>query len=194
MEKHLHGLLLLVIATALYINVKTEEKSKEIAIAAPAYEEFNIGITPHYRTTVTKQLEVLLADVYLLYTKTLKYHWNVEGPFFNDLHKFFAQLYEQQFTMIDRVAERIRALGTKSPGSLAEFSQKSTLKEAPGKHLSAQAMILDLLSDYQSIIRAMRSIAQNSATSNDAGTNNFMGDLIEKSEKTAWMLRALRTQ
>ncbi len=49
----------------------------------------NIGIADEPRQAVIGILNTLLADEYLLYTKTRNYHWNVVGPQFNDLHKFF---------------------------------------------------------------------------------------------------------
>ena len=49
----------------------------------------NIGIEPKHLEGVVGLLGPLLADEYVLYTKTRNYHWNVTGPQFNDLHKFF---------------------------------------------------------------------------------------------------------
>jgi starvation-inducible DNA-binding protein len=191
MEKHLHAILLLVIASALYINIQSQHDDQEPATMNPPLTVINIGLSEQSRSTIADQLSILLANLYIVYTKTLNYHWNVEGPFFNDLHKFFGDLYEKQFGMIDRIAERIRALGHKSPGSLATFMNKTILSEHPNKHLKAQGMIADLLYDYNAIIRSMRSIADAAMNVNDVGTNNFIGDLIEQSEKSAWMLRSL---
>jgi starvation-inducible DNA-binding protein len=53
----------------------------------------NIGINDAQRTGVVEILDTLLADEYLLYTKTRNFHWNVVGPQFNDLHKFFEAQY-----------------------------------------------------------------------------------------------------
>lgn len=49
----------------------------------------NIGLLDEQREGAVAILNTLLADEYLLYTKTRNYHWNVVGPQFNDLHKFF---------------------------------------------------------------------------------------------------------
>jgi starvation-inducible DNA-binding protein len=49
----------------------------------------NIGLSEEQCGGVAKVLNTLLSDEYLLYTKTRNYHWNVLGPQFNDLHKFF---------------------------------------------------------------------------------------------------------
>ena len=48
----------------------------------------DIGIPEDSREKVIDILNTLLADEFLLYTKTRNYHWNVVGPQFNDLHKF----------------------------------------------------------------------------------------------------------
>ena len=82
----------------------------------------NIGIADDRRDGVLRLLTALLADEYVLYTKTRNYHWNVVGPQFNDLHKFFETQYEALDEVIDDVAERARALGGRAVATLAEFT------------------------------------------------------------------------
>ena len=53
----------------------------------------NIGLEAKQREAVVGLLSPLLPDEYVLYTKTRNYHWNVVGPQFNDLHKFFQEQY-----------------------------------------------------------------------------------------------------
>ena len=79
----------------------------------------SIGISDPNRQSVVKILNALLADEYVLYTKTRNYHWNVVGPQFNDLHKFFESQYEALNDIVDDVAERSRALGGNAAGTLA---------------------------------------------------------------------------
>src|SRR6266478_3255125 len=104
----------------------------------------NLGINDKDRAGVVKILNALLADEYVLYTKTRNYHWNVVGPQFNDLHKFFEAQYEELDGFVDEVAERIRQLGAPSPGTLAEFTKASRLKEHPGQHPEAKSMVTAL--------------------------------------------------
>lgn len=40
-------------------------------------------------------LSVLLADEMVLYIKTRKFHWNVSGQSFMELHKLFQNEYEE---------------------------------------------------------------------------------------------------
>jgi starvation-inducible DNA-binding protein len=70
-----------------------------------------IGIPGRNREAVVRQLNDLLSDEYVLYTKTRNYHWNVVGPQFNDLHKLFEAQYEALNDIVDEVAERVRTLG-----------------------------------------------------------------------------------
>src|SRR5439155_8956406 len=92
----------------------------------------NIGIGEEQRNGVAQILNGLLADEFLLYTKMRNYHWNVVGPQFNDLHKFFEAQYEEIDDIVDEVAERARALGGRAAGSLGEFARNARLKEPAG--------------------------------------------------------------
>lgn len=150
----------------------------------------NIGIKETDQKTVVEILNRLLSDEYVLYTKTRNYHWNVEGMQFNDLHKFFEAQYEEIDEIIDEVAERARALGGRSFGTLAEFQKATRLKEEPGKVPSAKEMIAKLLSDHEAIVRTVREDSESAAKAGDAGTNDFLVGLMEQHEKMSWMLRS----
>ena len=151
----------------------------------------NIGMSDPDRQSVVKILDTCLADEYVLYTKTRNYHWNVVGPQFNDLHKFFESQYEELDDIVDEVAERGRALGGKAAGTLAEFSQQTRLKEQPGQHPDAHTMIANLLADHEAVIQSLRAdLVTVMDKHGDAGTNDFLTGLMEKHEKMAWMLRA----
>jgi starvation-inducible DNA-binding protein len=153
----------------------------------------NIAITDDNRRAVIAILNALLADEYVLYTKTRNYHWNVVGPMFNDLHKFFEGQYEALNDIVDEVAERARSLGGPAYGTLAEFGQHTRLKEQPGQHREAMGMIANLLADHETVIRQLRGDVDVTMTQHgDAGTSDFLTGLMERHEKMAWMLRAFQ--
>ena len=153
-------------------------------------EKANIGIQESDRKSVVQILNALLADEYVLYTKTRNYHWNVTGTQFNDLHKFFQAQYEELDASIDEIAERTRALGDKSVATLAEFVKTARLKESPGDYPSAQVMLANLLADHEAVVRTLRVGAEEAEKHKDMGTNDFLIGLMEKHEKMAWMLRS----
>jgi starvation-inducible DNA-binding protein len=163
--------------------------------AAPAAKGLGldpaIGISASNRDAVCKLLNTLLADEYLLYVKTQNYHWNVTGLMFNDLHLFFGKQYAELAIIIDMVAERVRALGGHAIGTMDEFIKNARLKEEPLIVTDHKDMIKNLLVDHEAIIKLIRKdIAATAGEYNDAGTNNFLSDLLTKHEKIAWMLRS----
>ncbi len=151
----------------------------------------NIDISAQHRKECAAMLNKILADEYLVYTKTLNYHWNIVSPHFDAMHSFFKKQYEQMLDIVDEVAERARALGEPSFGTMKEFLASTQLKEEAGVVPSEEQMIKNLLNDHETIIRTMR-VAQQAAMEkyNDAGTNNFLTELMERHEKMAWMLRS----
>lgn len=150
-----------------------------------------IGIADDMRRGVVEILSTLLADEYVLYTKTRNYHWNVVGMQFNDLHKFFEAQYEALDEVIDEVAERARSLGGRALGTLAEFSERTRLKEEPKKAPEAKQMLANLLADHETLVRELRADLQTAMDKfGDAGTSDFLTGLMEKHEKMAWMLRS----
>lgn len=151
----------------------------------------NIDLSEEQRAGVVKILNALLSDEYLLYTKTRNYHWNVTGPQFHDLHKFFEEQYTELNEIVDEVAERGRSLDGWAFGTMNEFSQHTRLKEHPGQYPKAREMIANLLDDHEAIIRQLRKDLETCADQHhDMGTNDFLTGLMEQHEKMAWMLRA----
>lgn len=150
----------------------------------------NLGLSGKSRDAVLDVLGRLLADEHVLYVKTRNFHWNVTGLDFGALHKLFEEQYDALGETIDEVAERIRMLGGVAPGSMKEFLKLSRLDEQPGGKLEAAKMIAALLSDHESVIRALREGIETAGRAGDAGTNDFLTGLLEDHEKTAWMLRA----
>lgn len=151
----------------------------------------SIGISEANRKTVSEQLSKLLADEFVLYTKTLNAHWNLEGPDFHSVHLYFEQLYNESQEVVDSVAERIRQLGHYAPATLKEFIGLTHLTEQMKGGNKSQDLIKNLLGDHESIIEFIRSnIKEFDEAHKDAGTSDFVTGLMEKHEKTAWMLRA----
>jgi starvation-inducible DNA-binding protein len=153
--------------------------------------EPKIGLSDDQRKGVLRMLANLLADEYVLYTKTRNYHWNVVGPHFAELHEFFQEQYEALDAVIDEVAERSRTLGGWSIGTLTEFRDLARLKEHPGEYPPAPEMIASLLADHEAIVRTLRDDLEAALDRHrDAGTSDFLTGLMERHEKMAWMLRA----
>ena len=153
--------------------------------------EIRIGLKDGARNSTVDTLNRLLADEVVLYVKTRNFHWNVEGPHFSELHKFFEEQYDELDEIMDEVAERARALGGYAAGSLGEFGKHTRLKEAKGGAKPAKEMLAELLGDHEAIVQSLRKeIEIVGAENGDKGTEDFLTGLMEQHEKMAWMLRA----
>lgn len=150
-----------------------------------------IGITEENRLAVATALSKLLADEFVLYTKTRNAHWNIEGPDFHSMHLFFEAQYEALDDIMDSVAERIRTIGHYAPATLKSFLQLTHLTEKIESKNDSAGFIKELLEDHESIIVYLReNINPFANTYNDAGTSDFITGLMEQHEKMAWMLRS----
>lgn len=149
-----------------------------------------IGITEKNLDKSIKMLSTILSDEMTLYVKTRKFHWNVSGESFMELHKLFQSQYSELEETIDLVAERINKLGDKAIGTMNEFSGLTRIKESPGEYPSQTGMIKELLVDHESVITELRKdIAACDEKNKDAGTTDFLTGIMEQHETTAWVLR-----
>ena len=135
-------------------------------------------------------LAVILSDEMTLYIKTRKFHWNVAGESFMELHKLFEAQYTELEASIDEVAERISKLGGKTIGTMNEFTLLSRIVEHPNKYPVQKAMLSELLSDHEILISELRKdIDVCSDECHDAGTADLLTKILLQHETTAWILR-----
>ena len=152
--------------------------------------ELNIGINAEDRNEIAAVLSRLLADSYSLYLKTHNYHWNVEGPLFNTLHLMFEEHYTELATAVDEIAERIRALGVKAPGSYSAYSGLTSIAEASGDE-SAEDMIRQLVIGQETVARTAREAIAAADSASDEPTADLLTQRMQIHEKNAWMLRSM---
>ncbi len=154
----------------------------------------NIGLNEKMIKISNRVLTNLMADTFVLLIKTWSFHWSVKGVSFKSYHVFMEELYNELINDIDEIAERIRALGERPVGSMKGFLEHNRLKEYAENTAMPDAvkMLAILCEDHETLIREIRSdlATMESEGSNDAGTINFLEDMIERKEKTAWMIRA----
>lgn len=147
------------------------------------------GLSEDARAAVVEHMNVILADHYLLLLKTHNYHWNVKGPLFKSLHDLTEDQYDDIFEAIDEIAERIRALGFDAPGTFAEYSKLSKIKEAQAK-IPALEMAADLTSSHENLIRNMREALEVADQHSDEVSVDLLTERLQVHEKAAWMLRS----
>ena len=157
---------------------------------ATAASDIQMGIPADERAAVARGLSRLLADTYTLYLKTHNYHWNVTGPMFSSLHLMFETEYMELALAVDEIAERIRALGVRTPASYREFSALATITEDTDTP-NATEMVRRLEKDQEAVVRVAREIFPVAEAAQDQSTVDLLTRRMQIHEKTAWMLRSV---
>jgi len=152
--------------------------------------ELNIGIDQEQRQEIASGLSRLLADSYTLYLKTHNYHWNVTGPQFNTLHTMFEDQYTELAAAVDEIAERIRALGIKAPGSYSAFTDLTDIAEGSGDE-NAEEMLRQLVIGQETVARTAREAFPAAEAASDEPTADLLTQRMQIHEKNAWMLRSM---
>lgn len=150
----------------------------------------DIGLDAAAREKAAGILSVALADTFTAYLKIHNYHWNVSGPQFRQLHLAFEEQYTEMHGSIDEIAERIRALGHKAPGSLTAFSKLSSIAEA-AENATGEEMVRDVLATHEALTRVLRKSEGELGELGDTASADMLVGRIAASEKAAWMLRAM---
>ncbi len=169
------------------------KKASTPAAAPQGAPKIDIGISEKDRRKIADGLSRFLADSYTLYLKTHNFHWNVTGPMFNSLHVMFMTQYTEQWTALDEIAERIRALGFNAPGSYAQFVKLASIKEESGEGAMPawEEMVRQLVAGNEAVCRTGRKVLEIADDADDNPTEDLLTQRLQTHEKYAWMLRSL---
>ena len=151
----------------------------------------NIGISEKDRAAIAGGLSQLLADTYTLYLTTHNFHWNVTGPMFNSLHAMFMEQYTELWNAVDPIAERIRSLGHRAPGSYAEYGKLASIADVPTSTPKALEMVRILVDGHEAVARTARNVFPLVDKAGDEPTADLLTQRLTVHEQTAWMLRSL---
>lgn len=150
----------------------------------------NIGIQESC-VGVADELAKILADEYVLYTKTKNAHWNIAGPDFYDKHKFFESQFGELDVIVNSVAERIRTLGHYVDAMLKAFLSVTQFTEQKHEVNDSAGYLKELLIDHETLIMSLRGNIHVFADEyQDLGTSYFITGLLKSHEKMAWFIRS----
>lgn len=138
---------------------------------------------------VVKDLNHLLADFQIFTQKVRKYHWNVEGPSFFELHEKLDEMYERLSDDIDKVAERVRKLDDYPVATMSEYLEITGIEEGKDTQ-NAQEMISDIVADTNHFIEELTNAIKSAEKYNDIGTSDMYTQMLRSIEEDRWMLKA----
>ncbi len=152
--------------------------------------EAKIGLPKKDLTKSIDNLTPLLANEMLLYVKTRKFHWNISGNSFMELHKLFETHYDLLEKTADEVAERISALGGKAIGSMKDFIKHGQIEENTDTANTQKQMLDELMNDHEIVVVQIRkSINEIGEKTDDVVTDDFLTGILKIHENISWQLR-----
>lgn len=136
-----------------------------------------------------EQMKTVLANTFAFYLKAHNFHWNVEGPNFNDHHAFFGVIYNDAWAAVDLIAEHIRTLDAYVPGSLGRYREISQIQDETNVP-DAHGMFTKLETDNKKVIESLKIAQKTADLVGSVGISDFLQDRIDIHEKHGWMMRA----
>lgn len=137
-----------------------------------------------------ERLNILVADLNVLYRKVQNYHWNVVGPEFFYVHEKLEEFYNEISDQNDDVAERILAIGGRPYATLKDYLEITTLKEAKNEEISCLDALRQVKDDFEHIKAEIVKTKEVSDSENDYGTSAMLDEYIDFYAKNIWMLTA----
>lgn len=136
-----------------------------------------------------KAMKIAFSTEFSFYLKAHNFHWNVEGPDFQEYHKLFETIYEEVYESIDPFAENIRKLGSYTPGSYTRLSMLTQIDDETGVP-PVMSMVEELLSDSDKSVKVFKMVYDLAEREGEHGLSNFLAERMDAHRKHSWMLRA----
>ena len=137
-----------------------------------------------------EKLNLYLANLNVLYRKVQNYHGNIAGKGFFTIHSKLEEFYDDLNGQIDDVAERILSIGGRPYGTLKDYLELTTIKEAENKEISIADAVADVKKEFEAMLKLVKEVKETADSENDYGTSAMVDEYISTYEKDLWMLNA----
>lgn len=135
------------------------------------------------------ELNKLVANLTVLYTKLHSFHWYVNGRSFYTLHAVFENYYDYTTATLDEAAERLLAIGGRPVSTLKGALELATIEEATEKETTSE-MVAAVFHDFELLKADLSKLMELSEEEGDQGTFDFALGVKTQLEKNIWMLKA----
>ncbi len=137
-----------------------------------------------------EKLNLYLANLNVLYRKIQNYHWNVTGTGFFAIHTKLEEYYDGINKQIDDVAERILSIGERPLGTMKNYLEITTIKEAKNEELPGNVALTEVKKDFELMLALAKEVKVIADEENDFGSSALVDEYIAGYEKDIWMLNA----
>jgi starvation-inducible DNA-binding protein len=140
------------------------------------------------KTTVVQLLNKQLADTIDLRSQARHAHFNVKGPYIEELKSLFDGLARDLRQFADLIAEHINGLGGQSLATVRSVAHDSGLREYPLDAVDAHAHLEALLSTYSRYEQDTWHNIEALGVNGDTETVELLHVIAASVEKNLWFL------
>jgi starvation-inducible DNA-binding protein len=163
-------------------------KKEELTVRRQARLATPSDIAAEAKHEITGALNLLLADVFILYIKTKNFHWHMSGPHFRDYHLLLDEQGDQLFASTDEMAERVRKIGGITIRSIGEISRLARLKDNEASFVDPIDMLSELRYDNQQLVLSMRETHNLCDVHGDIATASLLENWTDEAQRRIWFL------
>ena len=145
-------------------------------------------LSPEAVRDISDSLNLLLADIFVLYVKTKNFHWHMSGRHFRDYHLMLDEQADQIFGMIDAIAERCRKLGRRTITSIGQIHRQRRLLDNDANHVTPEDMLVALHDDNLRLAGFLRDSHELCEEHLDIATASLLENWLDEAEGRAWYL------
>ena len=148
-------------------------------------EDNPVGLSEEAAEELIPKLDEIQCTLWTLYHQYQKHHWLVEGPQFRDMHLFFEENYEEVHKYLDRIAERLTALGGIPTSSPAQQAELSHVEHEPEGTYRLRTMLEHDLDAERTLATVVRETIDVALEHGDHGTKRELEKVLTKAENRA---------
>ena len=174
---------------------QTDEASPLLGQRGRIIQEFGTvvhipaALDENTRLDSTRNLNQVLVDTIVLRDMYKKFHWQMSGPTFYQLHLLLDKHYEEQAELVDLIAERIQALGGISIAMPHDVAEQSRIERPPIGREEVPVQLSRLLEAHELILKESHEFAKTADDAGDDGTNDLLvSNVIRTNERQVWFV------
>jgi starvation-inducible DNA-binding protein len=137
---------------------------------------------------ISGAMNILLADMFVLYVKTKNFHWHVSGPHFRDYHLLLDEQGDQIFAATHAIAERVRKIGGITLHSIGHIGRLQRVSDNEADYVAPLDMLAELRDDNKQLVANMRETHDLCDELGDVASTSLLQNWIDEAERRAWFL------
>jgi len=137
---------------------------------------------------ISGALNILLADMFGLYLKTMNFHWHMAGPHFRDYHFLLDEQGDQIFATTDAIAERVRKVGGTTLRSIGHIGRLQRILDNDADFVTPMDMLAELRDDNKQLTANLRETHGLCDEYRYIATASLLENWIDEAERRTWFL------